>query len=542
MRKEQGGVRNIWMLTREYSGLAGAGGVKDVVKQLASALAGWNGRKVSVVVPLYGFMQAREQGFLPLEDPLRPGVNLEYAVNMPYVDIERQETVGVWCRRLGRVHVYLLEAARFREKADVYTYTLAEEALEPWKKQGAGHVDYFAMNILLQKGALALMQILNERPDIIHCHDGHTAVLPAMIREIDGLRHFFRGSGVLVTIHNAGVGYHQEVADLDFARGMTGLSRKSILENRLGTAFDPFIAAGRHAVLNTVSENYARELQETEDDQLTGWLGHRLSEMEVVLEGVTNGIDPADFDPRRAEECGIAAPFDLLAERELAGKEKCKLAMLQKLSGNEILSGVGQFGHLQPDPDRPLFTFIGRLNDQKGVDVLISSIRYLLRHDHDFRILLLGSGGTREEEQIISLTEQRENEGRVCFLRGFSPVVANQVYAAGDFFLIPSRYEPCGLTDYIAQLFGNLPIVHYVGGLVKVLDGKTGFTYREDTSDDLVEAVRKAIDCYKSHDCVRRMQKEAVLRIQENHTWDKVMKRYMELYKKARQQRMKRLL
>ena len=530
------------MLTREYSGLAGAGGVKDVVKQLAGTLAGWNGRRLSVAMPLYGFIPAREEGFLPLEDPLRPGVNLEYAVNMPYVDIERQETVGVWHRKLGRVHVYLLAAERFREKADVYTYTLAEEALEPWKKQGTGHVDYFAMNILLQKGALALMQILNEQPDIIHCHDGHTAVLPAMIREIDGLRHSFRGTGVVVTIHNAGIGYHQEVADLPFARGITGLSRRSILENRLGAAFDPFLAAGRHAVLNTVSENYARELQETQDDRLTGWLGHRLAEMGIVLEGVTNGIDPADFDPRRAEECGIAAPFDPLAERELGGKKNCKLAMLQKLSGNEILPGVGQFGHLRPDPDRPLFTFIGRLNEQKGVDVLIGSIRYLLRQDGDFRILLLGSGGTREEEQIISLTEQQENQGRVCFLRGFSPVAANQVYAAGDFFLIPSRYEPCGLTDYIAQLFGNLPIVHSVGGLVKVLEGKTGFTYREDTREDLVEAVRRAIDCYKSPGCVRRMQKEAVLRIQENHTWDKVMKRYMQLYKKARQQRMAQIL
>ena len=137
MTKEQGTIRNIWMLAREYSGLAGAGGVKDVVKQLAGTLAGWSGRRVSVVLPLYGFIQAQEQGFLPLEDPLQPGVNLEYAVNMPYVDIERQETVGVWYRKLGRVHVYLLAAERFREKADVYTYTPAEEAQESWKKQDA---------------------------------------------------------------------------------------------------------------------------------------------------------------------------------------------------------------------------------------------------------------------------------------------------------------------------------------------------------------------------------------------------------------------
>ena len=193
-----------------------------------------------------------------------------------------------------------------------------------------------------------------------------------------------------------------------------------------------------------------------------------------------------------------------------------------------------RFGHLDADPEKPLFTFIGRLNQQKGVDVLIGSIRYMLRHHEGFRIVLLGSGGAWEEDQVIALTKQRGYQGRVCFLRGFSPATANQVYAAGDFFLIPSRYEPCGLTDYIAQLFGNIPIVHYVGGLVKVLDGKTGFTYEKDTTEDLVGAIIRALACYENPDCMRRMQKDAVIRIQENHTWDRVMKRYLQLYGKSR--------
>ena len=534
MMKDKRPIKNIWMLTREYAGLAGAGGVKDVVKQLGCTLARWNGRSVSVVMPRYGLIQAVEQGFTLLDDPLDPGVKLEFSVNMNYADVQRQETVGVWFKKINRINVYLLEAKRFREKADVYTYTLAEEGPEPWKKQGTGHVDYFAMNVLLQKGALALMQLLNEHPDIIHCHDGHTAILPAMIREIDGFRHYFRGTGLVVTIHNAGIGYHQDVADLPFAREITGLSEKSILDNLLGGQFDPFLAAGRYAVLNTVSENYARELQETADDHLTGWLGHRLSEMGIILEGVTNGIDPAEFDPSRPDQAGIAAGYDPCARDETAGKRNCKIAILQKLSGDETLHGVRRFGHLDPDPENPLFTFIGRLNQQKGVDVLIGSIRYMLRHYEGFRIALLGSGGAWEEDQVIALTEQKVNAGRVCFLRGFSPAMANQIYAAGDFFLIPSRYEPCGLTDYIAQLFGNIPIVHYVGGLVKVLDGKTGFTYETDTREDLVKAILRAMACYENPEYVRRMQKDAVIQIQQNHTWSKVMDRYLQLYRKSR--------
>ncbi len=531
-------IKNIWMLTREYEGLAGAGGVKDMVKQLAASLACWNGRSVNVVLPLYGFIQAEELGFQPLADPLRPQQALEYAVNMNYAQVDRQETIRVRQKKMGRVRVYLLESERFREKADVYTYTSAEEASQPWKKHGEGHIDYFAMNILLQKGALSLMQLLGEHPDIIHCHDGHTAVLPLMIREIDGFRHYFRRTATMVTVHNAGIGYHQEVADLPFARAVTGLSLKNILDNRLGDNFDPFIAAGRYAILNTVSENYARELQETREDRLTGWLGHRLSEIGVVLEGVTNGINPEEYDPRRPEKSGIAAAFDPSSDEDPAGKKICKEALLQKLSGNEILSGVWQFGTLEPDPEKPLFTFIGRLNDQKGVDVLISSLGFALHQNKDFRILLLGTGGTREENQIISLTEQRGSKGRVCFLRGFNPTVANQVYAAGDFFLIPSRYEPCGLTDYMAQLFGNIPIVHYVGGLVKVVDGKTGFTYEKDSGDDLAQAITRAFACYQTPGSIRRMQKNAVEKIREFHTWDKVMKKYLQLYRKAKQQLM----
>lgn len=536
MKKSGGAIRKIWMLTREYDGLAGAGGVKDMVKQLACSLARWNGRKVSVVLPFYGFLQAEDQGFSLLPDPARPGQPLEYSVNMNYTDVDREETVRVWNKLSNGVTIYLLDSARFREKADVYTYTPAEEALAGWKKQGVGHVDYFAMNILLQKAALALIQLLDEHPDIIHCHDGHTAVLPLMIRETDGLRHYFRGTGTVVTVHNAGTGYHQEVGDLPFARAITGLSGKNILDNRLGDTFDPFIAAGRYAVLNTVSENYARELQETRDDQMTGWLGHRLSEMGIVLAGVTNGIDPADYDPGRPERSGIAEAFDPASDGELSGKKICKQALLQKLSGSEILPGVWKFGTLEPEPEQPLFTFIGRLSDQKGVDVLLSSLRFLLHQNKDFRMLVLGTGGTWEESQMISLAEQRGNKGRVCFLRGFNPAMANQVYAAGDFFVIPSRYEPCGLTDFIAQLFGNIPIVHAVGGLVKVLDGVTGFTYVKDSRDDLVQAIQRATECYTDTECVRRMQREAVKRIHEHHTWDKVMQHYLQLYKKARQQ------
>ena len=538
MSQKSEAVRTIWMLTREYGHLAGAGGVKDMTLQLAKELAGWSGRSVSVVMPRYGCMDPVALGFAPLADPAFPERALDYEVDLDYAHVERREKVRVWVARMERVTLYLLEADRFAEKTAIYTYTTADELANPAHLAGLGHDDFFAMNILLQKGALDLMLLLDIRPDIIHCHDGHTAVLPAMIRENKGWRHFFRRTGTVVTIHNAGRGYHQEVADLSFAHAVTGLPWTVIMGNRLNDSFDPLLVAARYAVMNTVSEQYARELQETENDRLTGWLGHTLLERGVILKGVTNGIDPAEFDPADMDKSGIDAPFNPQADGALPGKRTCKETLLRELTGDRAVDGILPVGSLAFRPDLPLFTFIGRLNEQKGVGVLLAALRRLLKEQPDFQFLLLGSGGHEEEQELARLAERAENRGRVCVLKGFNPALANRIYAAGDFFLIPSRYEPCGLTDFIAQLFGNLPIVHHVGGLVKVLDGETGFSYIQHTAAALSEAMQRAMVLYREHPArIREMQRQAVRQIEEKYTWQRVMKQYLQLYKEAKQGR-----
>ncbi|MEE4240906.1 MAG: glycogen/starch synthase, partial [Desulfopila sp.] len=222
MKKTIKSPGNIWLLTREYGGLAGAGGVKDVTEQLSQALAAWSGRKVSVVLPRYGFLDPTRHGFSLLQDPLEPDRELVFDVEMNYAGQERRETLTVWYAKSMKVNIYLLDSPRFREKSGVYTYTAADEVDNPTWQRGEGHFDYFAMNLLLQKGAIQLLLSLQECPDIIHCHDGHTAVLPAIIAETPWLKNYFRHTGFLVTVHNAGVGYHQDVADLPYAKAMTG--------------------------------------------------------------------------------------------------------------------------------------------------------------------------------------------------------------------------------------------------------------------------------------------------------------------------------
>lgn len=534
MAIKQRAIREIWMISREYGNIAGAGGVKDVVAGLSVTLARWTGRSVHVVLPCYGFINPEHLGFVLLADPLAPSQPLHFETDLHYPDTERREKVKVWVAKEEKVNIYLLDAERFREKLNVYTYTAEEQRFQPWQKKGEGHIDYFAMNILLQKASLDLMMLLRSSPDVIHCHDGHTAVLPAMIHELPGYRNYFRSTGCVITVHNAGKGYHQEIADLDFAQASTGLSSSFIQSSILDDCFDPFLAGSTSATLNTVSENYARELRETKDDALTAWLGHTLLQRNIKLEGVTNGIDPDVYSALQPSKTGVVEGFDLLKEEDLKGKRACKLDVLQLLNSEDGIRGIRQSGYLQMDTSIPLLTFIGRLSGQKGVDILTNGLENLLAQRDDFQFLLLGSGSEHDERKLISLATKQENTGRVCILRGYDTRLASKIYAAGDFFLIPSRYEPCGLTDFIAQLFGNLPIVHHVGGLVKVLDNKTGFTYVNHNALELAATVVRALDLYNAdRSAIRKMQRQAVEEIEAHYTWRMVSKKYLDLYKKS---------
>lgn len=526
-------IKKILMVTREYDGVAGAGGVKDVCRQLSEALVRHAGCDVRVVLPCYGCIDPAGLGFERMQLPScqeSEEMTAAFAVDMNYPDKERRESVALWVKKEQGVVVYLLDSPRFREKQAVYTYTPAEEQDKSWQQAGTGHFDFFAMNVLLQKAALDLMMLLDQRPDIIHCHDGHAAILPALLREHGGYRHFFCQTGAVVTVHNAGLGYHQDVDDVDFAQAITGLPSSVIQAGLFNDAFNPFVVAADYAQINTVSEQYARELQESDEDSRTGWLGHKLLEKGVDLVGITNGVNPEDFNPVQGEQIGLAADFNPLTG-DLIGKKRCKEEMLHLCRGSEQWAAVEQYGCLTNTPEIPLLTFIGRLTSQKGVDLLLQAASLV---EKDFQLLVLGSGDSTLELQLQELAEADGECGQVCFLKGYDPALALKIYAAGDFFLIPSLYEPCGLTDYIAQLFGNIPIVHYVGGLVKVLDRETGFAYQQHSAEALATTMSQALEVYQeSPKQLKNMQKAAVQHIQTHYSWQHVMRAYLSLYYKA---------
>lgn len=505
---------SVWHVSREYAGIADAGGVKDAVEGLAAALAR-AGVRTTAVVPLYGFARSA----FPSRTPV-----LSFTLRVPDQDAGfrmKEERVSVFSLERDGVRIFLVDSPRFADKRDVYTYTREDEAENQYKRKGTGHWDFHQMNLILQRAALETASALSE--DVVfHCHDGHAAFLPVIMREEPRFQERFRSSAAVVTIHNAGAGYHQEIWNMEFASRVTGLSETVLSEGLLDESLDPLLLAGGYAALTTVSEQYARELLEEKESEVSGGLGRMLREREIPLRGITNGVDAAPFDPRHPESSGLPFAFDP-STGDWEGKRRCRERLL------ELLSPPSE----AVDNAFPIFGFIGRLTPQKGIDVLSGAVSALFQGDAGVRFVVLGQGEASAEERFHALAASRRSRGRMIFIPRFDPQLAKLIYAACDFLLIPSAFEPCGLTDYYAQLLGTIPLVHHVGGLTKVRDGETGFSYDEQTSTALARAIEKCLGIVRGDPgLLDRMRRTAFSEIFTMHTWDMVARTsYVPLYR-----------
>jgi starch synthase len=432
------------------------------------------------------------------------------------------------------VDVYLLDSPRTRSKRAIYTFTAEEEQEDPRKRRGTGHWDAHYLNLILQRGALELARKVNS-PDVFHCHDGHSAFLPAMLELCSPYREELRDSRALITIHNAGRGYHQEIHDLDLAAALTQLPEEVLSAGMLNRAVDPFLVGAAYSPINTVSEGYAQEINSGQLDELTGGLGAAFRDRGVRLLGITNGIAPQAFDPRYPEHSGLPFAFDP-AGNDMSGKRSCRDRFMNLLSGmehgNPVMTGLEIFGSLDKKTELPLYTFVGRLTEQKGVDILAGAVDWYLSKDKKMQFLILGQGERAIEEYLLEIARRPQAKGKLCLLIGYNGQAAKYVYGCGDFFLVPSQYEPCGLTDLFAQMMGNLPIVHAVGGLVKVLPGVTGYSYKEHSVEALVTAIEETISDYLGNpQQLERLRRQAFAEVFEHYTWEKVLKQgYLPLY------------
>jgi starch synthase len=530
--------RGVWHVSRECDGIAEAGGLKDVVAGLSEALAA-EGIPSVVVLPRYGFidldgLNAEPTGIqFDLQMPADAGASPAEAARQNS-DIEHVE---VFRLRHRGVDVYLLDSARTRSKRAIYTYTAEEEREDPRRRKGTGHWDAHHLNLILQRGALELARIVGP-PDVFHCHDGHSAFLPAILKACSPYREELGGCRALITIHNAGRGYHQEIHDLDLAASLTGLPEEVLSAGTVKGAVDPFLVGAVYAPINTVSEGYAAEINSGQLEELTGGLGAAFKARGVKLLGITNGIAPQAFDPRYPDQSGLPFAFDP-ARGELSGKLRCREHFVDLLRGGQSapeLAGLEIFGSLDGTAHRPLYTFIGRLTGQKGVDILAGAVDRYLSSGADLQFLILGQGEKVIEEHLLELARRPQAGGKLCLLIGYNGQAAKYIYGCGDFFMVPSQYEPCGLTDLFAQMMGNLPIVHAVGGLVKVLPGVTGYSYKEHSVEALVAAIAETLTDYTDNPGrLERLRRRAFAEVYEHYTWEKVMKEgYLPLYQAQR--------
>jgi starch synthase len=292
----------------------------------------------------------------------------------------------------------------------------------------------------------------------------------------------------------------------------------------LNGAVDPILLAGSYAFLVTVSEQYAREMLAERNQEMSGGLGRALRERGIPLGGITNGVDPGPWDPRTPDKAGLPHAFNPLTG-DMEGKRSCRAELAARLGTRLSSESV----------ETPLYAFVGRLTEQKGIDVLFHALQQLLPAARDRWFVVLGEGQKEKEAMLSWLASEASSRGRLVFIQRYDPRLASLIYAASDFFLVPSTYEPCGLTDFIAQLMGSIPIVHRVGGLVKVRDGETGFSYDDQTGPALAAVVEKSTEMFhESAHVLEQVRRTAFGEIFSTHTWDRVLAQgYDPLYEKA---------
>ncbi len=514
---------NIWMVSREYAGIAEAGGVKNVVCSLSEALVR-TGNSVTCFLPFYGCVNSQVLS-----------VFKQYEYETTVFSAGANYSVSYSSGFLNGVRIVLVGAECFYEKQNVYTYNAEDKAHFPECRIGEGYSDQHLMNSIFEKAIFAYGDEIftqKDAPDIVHCHDACTAALPAITEFFK--RNSFENTKFVVTIHNAGPCYHHEFKNIEEAAFYTNLPN-SILAGALnGNRVEPYLLASATATLTTVSPDYAAELCDPATANTDG-LAPIFAERRIKIFGITNGIDICRYTP---EDTGISRlPYAFSPEEGLLdGKYMCRSYFIENVGGKDSpeLSVLPRSGFLDEN-GRVYFCYHGRLVRQKGIYVLLEAAQEVLDKIPEARIIINGQG--EEELRDMCSAFARKNPGRVCFFYGYEKSFSRLFTAVADFALLPSEFEPCGTEDYIAQIYGTVPVAHATGGLNKILDKKTGFLYKPNSaavlSGLMIQLSKKKLEDARAFDVIVR---NAARCLRENYTWEIVAKnKYQKLYENSLQ-------
>ena len=478
----------ILIVTPEVAPFAKVGGLADVAGALPKALAAV-GHDVKVVCPLYGSIK-RDLEWLPQSKPLsvQMGTGVRYA--------------RVWERILpgSDVTAFFIEYDEFFARPEIY------EGPWGWHSDNDRRFGFFS------RAALELCFWMDWMPDVVHVHDWPTGLVPVMLNTVYAGTPLGRAASV-ITIHNI---QHQGYCDhsiISFLGLPEWLFRSDHVE-AMG-AVSMLKGGIFHATkITTVSPTYAQEIQGPVGGQgMNGILSFRSAD----LIGVLNGIDTSIWNPRTDK--ALPAPF---GPGNLEPKELAKKALCEK------------FG-LEYHPERPIFGIVSRLYGQKGLDILRTIVPRLM-DETDAQIVVLGTGES-DLEYAFSDFHGRYT-GRFATWIGFDDNRARLIYGGSDFFLMPSRFESCGLGQMYAMAYGTIPVVRRTGGLADTVrpyneaDGSgTGFLFDEPTGDALFATMSRACRTFREKPAHIRLLRERGMT--QDFSWDTSAAAYTNVYRWA---------
>ncbi|MBP3924489.1 glycogen synthase [bacterium] len=468
----------------EVAPFSKAGGLADVVGSLPKYLQ--KDAQIAIFTPLHGCIDIEKYGIKELENS------------------------EMWLTFGNQGHKFRLFMTKlpgtdinvFFVHNDWY-FTCFKEVYPKWLDTRYEHERYIAFSLSVMEYAKAL----NFRADIIHTNDWHTAMLPLYLHSNYKFDEFWTNTKSIFEIHNLayqGV-WFEDI--LDFAN-----MRKDIVYNEWGCEHYGRVNWMKGAInyadkVVAVSPNYSREI-------LTGEYGegmdYTLRGAQHKLVGILNGIDYDAFNPEKDKF--IEKNYTV---KSLQNKEENKKALCKELG-------------LKYNPERPLIGFVSRLVEQKGLDLIRQVENDIKSMDADF--VFLGSGDSAYENLLIWLTNNSDN---IRAYVGYRADLANRIYAGSDFFLMPSRFEPCGLSQLIAMRYGSLPIVRATGGLEDTitgypLDNSTGFKFWNYDGYAMAEAIRCACSVYKDKYTLNAMRKSAM---EADFSWKRSSEVYLNMYK-----------
>ena len=466
----------ILFATAEAGPFIRTGGLGDVAAALPPALVK-EGQEVNVVLPLYQ------------DIPDRFRQNMRYLGNVIVPLGWRQQYAGLFSYAYQGVNFYFIDNEYYFKRHGLY-----------------GHFDDGERFAFFSKAILEVMPLMSFYPDVLHCNDWQTALAPLMLDLFYRERWGYKFMKTVLSIHNI---EFQGAMDKFVIEDVFGIpaSHYRIAEYRNNANM---LKAGIECAnrVVTVSPTYAKEIL---DPYYAYGLEKILDIRQFKLSGILNGIDTELYDPMKDP-----ALFQHFSVKSIKRKAKNK-------SGLQELLGL-------PVVDRPMIGMVTRLTPQKGLDLVLHVIDELM--SKDIQLVILGTGDWKYESAFQELAKRYPH--RLAAVINFSADLASKIYAASDMFLMPSKYEPCGLSQMIAMRYGSIPIVRETGGLKDsvvpfnpVEKTGTGFTFKTFNAYDMLDAINRALGSYYNEEEWKAVVTNAM---SEDFSWRQSAKKYIELF------------